>query len=702
MKNLQKLFNPKSIAIVGASPKNEKLGYILARNILSGGWRGKLYYVNPKYSRNKSAYLANLNEIRKPVDLVLVVIPAPFVNQAIEEATLARPKIENFVVISAGFKEIGKEGQKLEEGLENIAKKHKLNILGPNCLGFINPSQKLNATFTQPQFKKNGFGQASGKFKPGKIAIVSQSGALAVALLDWTQNLSVGFSKVISIGNKAALDECDILNFLAADKKTEAVALYLEDIKDGQKFAETAGKIASQKPLIVIKAGKNRAGQKAISSHTGSLAQDEGILEAIFEKLNIVEAKTIEEFQNLILYLNADKIPAKKEIIILTNAGGPGVLASDFIGNSKSLKLLKIPSGMKVELKKYLPGSASVENPIDIIGDAAPERYKNTLKIISRKFAANPLLVILTPQSQTDPENVARILKAYKRKFPAFAAVFMGGAKVKTAAESLRQNGIANFENPEEALSAIEKLAKYNLQKKKAGFIFRQKDIQLKLKTNAIIQSVIQEKRKMLFWSETEKIFKSYGIRLANSISFENLSGINLKKITYPRVLKTDDPKIIHRWDKKAVFLGIQNEKGFRHAFQKIKKTTGAGKFLAQPMAKPGLGMIVGLKRDWSFGPVIVVGWGGTYTEIFKDRVILVPPLTADEIKNQLQKLKIFPILSGFRGEKKYNLDEIAKIVLALQEIVAENPDVDQIDINPVLLYNNGSKYQILDAKIYF
>jgi acetyltransferase len=690
MKNLEKFFNPKSIAIVGASPKKEKLGNVLTRNIRETGWRGKIFLVNPKYARANKNYYASLDKIKKPVDLVLVAIPAPLVSQAIKEGAKARPRIENYAVISSGFREIGGEGKKLEEELKNIAEKYSLNILGPNCLGFINPSQKLNATFT------------SGKFKPGKVAIVSQSGALAVALLDWIQSMNVEFSKVISIGNKTVLDECDALNYLAADKNTQAIALYLEDIKDGARFIETVGKIGRKKPVVILKAGKTLAGQKAVTSHTGSLAQDEAVAEAVFEKLNIIEAKNIEELQDLILFLGTGKIPSRKEIVVLTNAGGPAVLATDFVGKSNCLELKKLSTGSKNKLKKYLPASASVENPIDIIGDAAPERYENALKVISQKYSQNPLLVILTPQTQTNPEKVAKIIKNYSNKFPIITTSFMGGVKVKRAVEYLRRDGIANFESPERALLAIEKIV-YSSQGRKFPLSgAAQKIIHLKLKVNSIIQSALKkEKRKLLYWNETEKVFKNYGISLLESISFGALGELKRAKIKYPCVLKTDESKIIHRWGKKAVALDIQNKKELKVVYRKMKKSTGAKKFIIQTMAKPGLEIIAGLKRDKTFGPVIVVGWGGTMTEIFKDRIILVPPLTIEEAKNKLDNLKISPVLRGFRGEKKYDAGEIAKIVLALQEIAAENLDISQIDINPAMFYNDGSRYQILDAKVY-
>ncbi|MDD5490113.1 MAG: CoA-binding protein, partial [Candidatus Moranbacteria bacterium] len=292
MKKLDKFFNPKSIAIVGASPKKEKLGNILARNILGGGWKGNFYLVNPKYKKiGPSRCYANLNEIKKTIDLVLIAVPAPFVNQILEEGAKARPKIENYIVISAGFKETGKKGKKLEEELENIAEKHKLNILGPNCLGFINTFANLNATFTDARVSK------------GKIAIVSQSGALEVALLDWAEENRAGFSKAISIGNKAVLGESDMLRYLSGDKDTGAIAFYLEDIKDGLDFVSAIVGSDCKKPIAIIKAGKSKAGQKAITSHTGSLAQDENIIEAVFEKFGIIQTGSVEEFQDIISYL---------------------------------------------------------------------------------------------------------------------------------------------------------------------------------------------------------------------------------------------------------------------------------------------------------------------------------------------------------------------------------------------------------------
>ncbi|MFA6193602.1 MAG: acetate--CoA ligase family protein, partial [Parcubacteria group bacterium] len=687
MKILKELFSPKSIAIVGASPKSGKLGNVLIENIQKGGWKGKLYFVNPKYAKSRKNYFSGLNEIKKRVDLALIAIPAPLVGRAVEDGAKAKPAIKNFAVISSGFKESGQAGRKLEENLENIAKKYNLNILGPNCLGFTNQKEKLNATFTDV------------KLQTGSTAIISQSGALAVALLDWSESKKIGFSEIISIGNKTILDESELLNYLSGDKNTKAIALYLEDIKNGPQFMQTIAKTTSQKPVVILKAGKTTAGQKAVSSHTGSLAQNEEIIEAVFEKLNVIPANNIEEFQDIIYFLNSNPIPKNKEIIVLTNAGGPGVMASDFVGKSKNIKLMDFLANFKNELKKNLPDSASVENPIDVIGDAPPERFQRTLETIAKKYSAYPVIVILTPQNQTDPEKVAEILANAKKRIPNLSACFMGGEKIEKAKKMLEKNNIATFENPERVLAVIEKLSRYREKKDRRIEI---NSPEIDRQTGTVFQKALAEKRKMLFWKETEKLFAKYGTKLARSASFQNIGELKNKKVLFPCALKTDDPNIAHRLEKNAVALNIENKKDLQSTFEKMKKETGAEHFLVQSMADPGLELIIGMKRDPTFGPVILCGWGGSLTEIFKDKVILMPPFDPKEAKNKLSELTIFPILKGFRGKKGYDLDEISKIITSVSQIASENPNIQEIDINPLVVYNNGKREKILDAKIFF
>lgn len=689
MRNLHSFFNPRSIAVVGASPKKGKLGNIILENIAQGDWKGKIYCVNPKHKRiGKYKCFANLSGIKKTVDLAIVAIPALVVNEVLEAGVKTRPKISNYAVISAGFKESGSAGKKLEEKLVSIAKKHNLNILGPNCLGFLNSDANLNATFAGVAIIK------------GRIAIVSQSGALAVELLDWMQSAQIGFSKIVSMGNKAILDESDLIRYLGKDKNTAFITLYLEDIKNGEKFVSAAAKIAAKKPLIALKAGKTAAGQKAVSSHTGSMAQREDIVQAVFEKLNIIEAKDIEEFQDMMEYLNFAEIPNKKKVIVLTNAGGPGVMASDFVGKSSILKMSSIPLRVQEKLRKILPHAAAVKNPIDVLGDAAPERYEKVLQILASDMRGYPVIVILTPQSQSKPAETARILAKYKYALPALAACFMGGKKIQPAEDSFRKNGIANYENSERALAVIEKLVSY---KEKEIIPLKAAQSKKYSESDAEIRSALDEKRKMLFWPETEKLFRRYGISLAKSFAFDDhdFSKITLPKKYFPCALKTDDSDIAHRWEKKAVALNIETAKDLIFSFRKMRKSTRAKKFIVQPMLPHGLELIVGMKRDPSFGPIIVAGLGGTYAEALNDRIILVSPFEKGEVKKKLKQLKMYSVLSGFRGDMPYNLAEIEKIALALQSIARKNPRISEIDINPLILYNNGRKYQIADAKLF-
>jgi len=688
MKNLDKLFNPKSIAIVGASPKKNKLGNILLQNIIFGGWKGQIYCVNPNYKRiGKYKCFANLGDIQKPIDLVLVAIPAPLVNQVIEDGAQASPKIENYAIISSGFKETGPSGKKLEDELKNKAQEYNLNILGPNCLGFINPVKKLNATFTESQIE------------PGKVAIVSQSGALEVALLDWAESQRVGFSKVISIGNKAILGENEMLEFLGRDKETKVIAFYLEDMESGQKFLELAGSIIDKKPVIVIKAGKSQFGQAAISSHTGSLAQDSAVIEAAFSKLGAIEADSMEQFQDIIAYLDINEIPKGKDVIILTNAGGPGVLAADFVGQSRNLSLFKFPRDLSQKLKHILPPSAATENPIDILGDAPPERYEKVLKILAKKYSRIPLQIILTPQNQTNPKKVAEIVLKYCKNFSSLAVSFLGGEKIRPAVAALHRKGVINYLSPEKPLAILDKIIRPGKLRKAAES--RPKIAHLKIKTNLLIQKALGEKITLLSWKDTETIFKEYGIDVLKSWSLGNLAGLSSKKFPFPCVLKTDDPQIAHRWDKQAVALDLKNSHELRKAFLRIKKFAKAKSFLVQPMLRSGLEIIVGMKRDQNFGPVIIVGSGGTLAEILQDRLILIPPINPAEIYEKIKALSVLPILKGYRGDRGYKISEIARIAKNIEALAAENPDIVEIDINPLILYNDHRKYQIVDAKIF-
>jgi len=390
--NLEKLFNPRSIAIVGASQEAGKVGNVIAKNILELGYTGEAYCVNPKYENIfGKKYYKKLSEIKEEIDLAIIAIPARFVVEEIQENA---KKIKNYVIISAGFAEISLEGKAREDELRKIAQDNNLNILGPNCLGFIIPQLKLNASF------------AGGMPEAGSVAFVTQSGALAVALADLAKKEKIGFSGIFSIGNKMNISETAMLEYLEKDENTKVIGMYLEGIKNGVDFIKTAGRVSQKKPIVILKAGKTERAQKAISSHTGALAGSDEIINAVFEKSGIIRAQDMKEFLGLLEIISLTNIPRNKEIAIITNAGGLGVLVTDAF-KDKKIKLAEISEKTKNNLKKFLPEESSVSNPIDVLGDADEKRYAKTLDML-RKEDISTIICLLTPQDQTPVKKIAR------------------------------------------------------------------------------------------------------------------------------------------------------------------------------------------------------------------------------------------------------------------------------------------------------
>ncbi|PJA89496.1 MAG: hypothetical protein CO138_00095, partial [Candidatus Moranbacteria bacterium CG_4_9_14_3_um_filter_33_15] len=400
-KKLEKLFNPQSIAIVGATPTEGKVGNVIAKNILNLGYGGKVFLVNPNHKEifGRNCF-SSLREIDETVDLAIIVVPARFVEEEIRQSA---DRIKNFVIISAGFSEIGWEGKTREESLKKIIEEKRINILGPNCLGFIVPELKLNASF------------AGGLPKPGKIAFVSQSGALAVAFLDISAKEDINFSKVISIGNKMQISETELLEYLGNDEKTEIIGMYLENIKDGKKFLKTAQKYAFKKPIIILKAGHSEKTQKAIASHTGALAGDDEIISVALERAGILQASNLEEFFSLLKMIGESSFAPKGKTVIITNAGGVGVLTADAF-SGKNIQLADINEKIKKKLHSFLPVESSLENPIDLLGDAKEDRYKKALEIISEDKEVGSFLCVLTPQDQTPVEKIAQEIINFKQK----------------------------------------------------------------------------------------------------------------------------------------------------------------------------------------------------------------------------------------------------------------------------------------------
>ncbi|HBI33522.1 MAG TPA: hypothetical protein DEA43_04965 [Candidatus Moranbacteria bacterium] len=682
---LNNLFAPKSIAIVGASNKKGKIGTVLVDNITKLGYKGEVFFVNPSYKllKLKRCY-KDLSSINKNVDVAIVAVPAKFVVDVVAQSC---GKVKNFVVISAGFSETGEEGIDREKELSKLAKQHNLNILGPNCLGFISPKLKLNASF------------AGGMPMAGNIAFVSQSGALAVALMDRAAQEHIGFSQIVSVGNKMQLDESEMLEYLAKDKETKVIGMYLEGIKDGQKFIQVAKKVSKIKPIVILKAGKTEKAQKAISSHTGALAGSDEIIDVAFEKAGVIRANDLEEFFDLLTLISFVDAPKNEKVAVLTNAGGAGVLVTDAF-KGKDIVLTDFSKKIKDQMQSFLPEEASVENPVDLLGDAGEDRYQSIFDILNKQ-KLGAIIPVLTPQQQTPVEKIANsIIKNRKENQVAMLTVFIGGGRIKKSVDELKKNYIPNFSNPDGAISALNKYYKWSLFKKNKETIAKENIIASRKKqVGEIIAGAKKENRNALFFSEAFEVMKKYAI---NPVSYvEILPESEISPIMqYPVVIKVDSDKVLHKSDKQALILNIKDPSALEEATKKLRANFPTERLVVQPMQDKQIEIILGIKKDSIFGPVIVYGLGGIYTEVFKMVNFLIPPMSAQSIKEQILKSKISFLFSGARGQQAYDVEEFASIISGLMNFAIENDDVSEFDINPLFIYNDGRAASAVDIKI--
>lgn len=684
--NFSQLLNPRSIAVIGASGTKGKVGNMIANNITSHKFGGDVFFVNPKRDKvlNKKSYDL-LADIGQPIDCTIVVVPAEFVASVIHESAMV---CKNFVVISAGFGETGIEGHNREIELDALAKEEGVNILGPNCLGFLMPIIGLNASF------------AKGLPVEGKTAIISQSGALAVAIMDKAREENIGFSAVISIGNKMQIGAAELIEYFRKDKNTDVIALYLEGVARGELFlGAIAHAVADGKKVIVLKAGRTQEAQGAIALHTGSLAGSDDIFSAALDKVGAMRAQSMSEFFALVRfaqqYKNAVSAPAK--IGIVTNAGGPGVLATDAVASEENLKMSKLTDKTKAVLTKKLPVAASVHNPVDLLGDAMLDRYEIGIQKMISDETVDIILVLLTPQDQTPANDIAQLLVDTQKKTKKLIIVsFIGGERVRDAIDLLNSGGVLHFVSPRSALSAVNNFVSERTVYpiiKKANVKERTK------KAQKIIQKA--QERESLYFEECKQIAKMY--ELPVSRFWDVTGGLDAKsKIIYPCVVKVDNPNVLHKTDRGGVILPIKNLKeldGARKILLNRFEEDGT-RVIAQPMLKIKTELIIGLKRDPVFGIVIVAGLGGIYTEVFKRVNFYIAPLSMREIKHTLKNGAIAFLFDGTRGIESYNIDSIAHIIYNMALMGSENPQITAIDINPLLVYNDDTRDVAVDFKI--
>lgn len=713
--DLSYFFSPKSIAVVGTSPTPGKVGYNVLKNIIDSGYSGKIYPIHPiaKDILSCKSYKSVL-EVPNEIDIAIIVIPAKNVISVAKEC--GKKKIKGLVIISAGFKEIGGEGIQRERDLIDIAVKYKMRIIGPNCLGFI--GTQYNGSF------------ASNTPKKGHIAMISQSGAMLTGMMDYSMDQTFGFSCNISLGNKADLDEVDFIEYLAEDPDTKVILCYLESVEDGEKFLKVVSKASRKKPIIILKAGISEAGARAASSHTGALAGSDIAYTLAFEKCGVLRAKTIEDlfdYGEIFLY---QPIPKKNSFAIITNAGGPGIVATDAF-ERENLKFAQFAEPILHQLRDKLPPEAAIFNPVDIIGDATPERYNftlktifglnsemNSIKIDQEDITTYGALIIMSPQAQTKPDDVAKIIhnlsKEYLTEKPIICS-FIGGVSVNKAVKYLKQHHIPCYPFPEQGAQSLKVMVDYGeyLQSIPIDqFNVPQFDVN-KDRVKEIFHNVRNDGRTVLLSHESSEVFECYGIKSPKSkLAQTPREAMKLQEELGLAVMKIVSPQIIHKSDVGGIILNIASpEQAFEAYIQIIDNSKRFGpqnakvygvevqEMIDYKKQKKVNELIIGMSRDPQFGALLMVGSGGIYANFLKDvSFALSYKFTSEDAKKMLYNTKIFSLLQGVRGESPSDTDAIIEVLLKLSQLVNDFPDIMELDINPLLSFIQG--YSAVDIKI--
>ncbi len=694
--SLESFFNPKSVAIVGASRQKSKVGYEILANMLDAGYEGKIFPVNPKADEIEGLKChPDLTSIGEVPDLVVIIIPAKFVPGIMEEC--ARIGVKSVIIITAGFKEVGPEGKSLEDKIVQIARRGRIRVIGPNCLGVIAPANKLNACF-------GGALPAAGA-----IGYLSQSGALLAAILDMATANEIGFSSLFSIGNKADVDELDLVEALAEDKATKVIAGYLESIGDGNAFVNRAEQISHDKPILLMKSGGTAAGARAASSHTGSLAGSEVAYEAMFERAGIIRCDSIKQQFDYAQAFANQPLPAGSRVAVITNAGGPGIMATDAI-EREGLEFAKLSDETVEKLASQLPAAANIHNPVDILGDALADRYKFALDVVIGDPGVDIVLVLLTPQAMTEAGATAEAIVATSQKESGkpILACFLGAEKVREGLETLLHNRIPQFDSPESAVETIRVMADHVRWRSRPKRVVKLFPVNRR-KVETIVERHLRQDRFEVGEADAKEIFEAYGfVTPRGSIATTGGQAANIAdQLGYPVVLKIWSPDILHKSDVGGVKIGINSRQEVIDAFDLMmyripKKMPEANILgvLVQEMCRKGREVILGMTRDPHFGPLMMFGMGGVMVEVLKDVSFYLAPLTGDEARQMLVNTRTYQMLKGVRGQEGVDIEKIAEGLQRLSQLVTEFPQIKEMDINPYVVGPEGTTPIAVDARI--
>lgn len=702
IKNLDAIFRPSCVAVIGASNSVGSVGHTLWRNLATGGFLGTIIPVNPKHElvQGERAF-SSIKLVPSAIDLAIICVPAPAVPNVVRECGEAG--VRGIIIISAGFREAGPTGRELEEAVRREAARFEgMRIVGPNCLGVIVPGLRLSASF------------AAGMPQPGRIALLSQSGALCTAILDWAIEQQLGFSAFVSAGNMLDVSMADFIEYFAADSQTESLILYVESLSHAQEFLSAARAFACHKPIVAYKAGRFAESAQAAASHTGALAGVDAVYEAAFRRAGIERVFSVDDMFDCAELLARQKPPRGSRLAIITNAGGPGVMATDVLMEQRG-QLARLSATTMERLNQALPSHWSHNNPVDVLGDAPPERYATALEAVLADEGVDAVLVVLTPQAMTEPTRIAQIVAATPNPHqkPLLAA-WMGGAMVRDGRRVLHDSAIPTYSSPEQAVGAFMHLVSFAARRELLQVTPRDVPITWPRERPAIRQEFLTRFRQQAastFLSEDDSkaLLAAYGIPISQPIAAATADeSIHIaQELGFPVVMKIRSPDITHKTDVGGVALNLTNEADVRSAFNNMLASVRSKRpdatvegVTLQPMitAARGVELLVGAKRDPVFGSVLLVGAGGIMAELLQDRALELPPLDESLARRMIESLRVWPLLQGYRGRPGVDVERLIEVLIRFSVLVTDWPELAEIDINPLLV--TADRLIALDARM--
>jgi len=692
--SLSPFFNAKGVAILGASTNPKKLSYGILENMLSNGYQGGIYPVNPNAESilGKKAF-ASIADVPDPVELAVVVLPVTIIIETMRE--IGERGIKTVVIISGGFKELGPEGAELEKSVKKLAEEYGMRVVGPNCVGTLDVRTGLNSTFIK------------GVPAAGPIAFISQSGAICGGVIDFIVDSNIGFSHIASLGNMMDVTETDMLEYFAEDQNVEVIAMYVEGLSDGQQFMKVAREVSKKKPIVFLKAGKNDAGAKAVSSHTGSLAGSYAAYQAALRQAGVVEVSTINELFNLAWALGSQPLPKGKRVAITTNAGGPAALAADSL-DFNGFELSKIAPETQTRLREKLNPSAQVSNPVDMLGSVSPEDYLWSLGNLETDRGVDVLLPILVPQSLVDTEGVAKAwVEIGQQTEKTLLTCLMGERSTRESEQILNLNKVPVYTFPDQVGPVLKGMWDYKQVLEKTNF----EEVTY---TAADAEKVVEAKtaignRKVIGEYESRLLLEAYGIpNVPGGLARSADEAVRVaEEIGFPVVLKIVVEGLIHKSDAGGIVLNLNNCEEMRVAYEELiqririhEPSADIIGAMIEKMAEKGMEVIVGMRRDATFGPMMMFGMGGTMVELVKDIQFRVAPLSKEDIKTMVAETIAGKLLKGYRGSAVADFESLYEVITQLSHLATQHPEIQEIEINPLVVYQQGQGVMAIDSRM--